>query len=65
MRNYGFKKAKNTKIHEHHEAFHRANMLTLAELNRKVYSRKLIIMPAATAEPIIPATLGAIACMSR
>ena len=65
MRNYGFKKAKNTKIHKHHEAFHRANMLVFSALKRKCYSRKLIIIPAAMAEPIIPATFGAIACMSR
>jgi hypothetical protein len=65
MRNYGFKKAKNTKIHEHHEAFDRADLHALAALNKKVYIKKLIMMPAATAEPITPATFGAMACMIR
>jgi hypothetical protein len=65
MRYYGFKKAKNTKIHEYHEAFPPANMLALAALNRNGYSRKLIMMPAATADPITPATFGAMACTIR
>jgi len=36
MRYYGFKKAKNKKIDEHHEAFHRANMFLAAPLKRKI-----------------------------
>lgn len=33
--------------------------------NQQHYIRKLISIPADTADPITPATLGAMACMSR
>ena len=37
----------------------------MGAINRKDYPKKLNNMPAATAEPITPATLGAIACIRR
>ena len=39
--------------------------LILQSVIMRNYKRKLIKIPAATAEPITPATFGAIACIKR
>ena len=41
------------------------NALILSYMCASDYPRKLRRMPAATAEPMTPATFGAIACISR
>ena len=39
--------------------------INMLESKMVCYSKKLSMIPAATAEPITPDTLGAMACMSR